>query len=108
MYRLAPTSATASRDTAQLPQQCVLLSPFLRPPGVLDFHDQRIRLEVPAPRFAVAERALQIVVIDNEQITSRAERPSHTRVRAHRVALVVILNEAAQLQVGREFELQPA
>ena len=53
----------------------------------------------------VLGNTLDIVIVHDEQVGQRGNRPAQAGVGADRIALVVVLDETAQLQVGREVKL---
>jgi len=77
----------------------------LKPKSVLNFHRQLVGNEFPA--LVDARGPLPVVILDDEEIAERSKRPAQLVVGAKLPALRVILRKTAQLQIGREVQLQP-
>ena len=69
---------------------------------VLELHEQLVGEELPT-----IGQVLHVVIVDDEQITELPERSSKPRVGSQLVRLVVVLDEAAELEIGREVEPEP-
>src|SRR5574341_2266590 len=93
--------STGSRETARpaRPRRAV---PRLTAQRVLQLHQQAVRFVAPA----VLEPP-QVVVVDEEDVAARVERPAQAGVRPQRARLGVVLQEAVELEIGGEVQAHP-
>src|SRR5437870_7748694 len=94
--QMAASAATIVRIMAPGPP-----TGSLQAVGILQLHQQLIGIETET----ISEIAHQVVVEHDEQIAEGIERPTQPRIGTETPALVVVLQEAAHLQVGRHVHL---
>jgi hypothetical protein len=71
---------------------CFIISSFLLPKGVLQFHKKLIRFSEPA-----INNFNEIVIVNNKQVDVRTDVPDHPCVGTIRLALAVVLKKTANL-----------
>ncbi|RLA19024.1 MAG: hypothetical protein DRQ56_06310, partial [Gammaproteobacteria bacterium] len=73
------------------------------PQSVTQLDGELVGVELPL----ILGNTFYVVVVDHVKIRQGGYRPAQAGVAADRIAFVVVLDEAAQLQVGREVQLKP-